>query len=292
MSQPQRYGLLGWPLAGSLSAAMHNAAFAALGIAATYEDRPTPPERLADALAALRQGELAGVNVTVPHKVAIRPLLDDEDDVATAIGAVNTVISNGSGLLGHNTDAAGFMAALEELGLAGTGLGRQAVVLGSGGAARAVVHVLASNGWSVRILSRSSGQSAVVAASASRQHPGAVLSTGRLYPDDLVAAAKEAELLVNATPVGGVNSPTDSLWPSKTPLPSRLTVLDLVAFPAVTPLVTAARDDGCTAAGGQAMLLGQAAAAFQLWTGQPAPVQVMRAALDQALATGGSEALP
>lgn len=293
MSQPERYALLGWPLAGSLSAAMHNAAFAALGIAARYEDRPTPPESLAEAVAALRDGELAGVNVTLPHKVAVRPLLDDEDDAAAAIGAVNTVVRVGDLLVGHNTDALGFVAALAELGLAGAGLGRQALVLGAGGAARAVVHVLADADWSVRILSRSSGQSGVLAAGASRHHPGAALSTGRLQPDDLVAAASGAELLVNATPVGGASCPTASLWPAAAPFPERLTLLDLVAFPAETPLVAAARAAGCRAAGGQAMLVGQAAAAFQLWTGQPAPLAVMRGALDQALAApAGSEAGP
>ena len=126
MSGPCRYALLGWPLGGGLSAAMHDAAFRALGLDACYEDRPTPPECLADAVEALRRGELAGANVTTPHKVAVRALLDDEDEGAATAGAVNTIVRAEGRLVGHNTDVAGVAAALAELDLAGVAAGRRA----------------------------------------------------------------------------------------------------------------------------------------------------------------------
>ncbi len=184
-----RYALLGWPLAGGLSAAMHNAAFQALGLDATYEDRPTPPDALADAVAELRGGFLAGANVTVPHKLAIRPLLDDESDLVTQLGAVNAVVWTPGGLVGNNTDVHGFEQALAALELGhGRSRGQAAVVLGAGGAARAAVHVLLSQGYAVRVLSRSSGQSGILAATLYRVHPGAVLATGLLDRDTLLEA--------------------------------------------------------------------------------------------------------
>jgi shikimate dehydrogenase len=280
-----RYALLGWPQGSGLSGAMHNAAFAAAGIAATYEDRPTPPESLADGVAELRAGHLAGASVTVPHKVAIRRLLDDEDPLVTTLGAVNTVVRTPDGLVGHNTDVGGAHAAIAEL-LPGRGRGRAAVVLGAGGAARAVVHVLLAEGYAVRVLNRASGRSGTLAAAAWRAHRNGVLATGPYTPAALTAAAADADLLVNATPVGSPPDTTASPWPAGVPLPAHLAVLDLVAWPAETRLVAAARAAGCRAAGGQTMLLHQAAAAFTLWTGQAAPVDVMRGALDAALAGG------
>lgn len=280
-----RYALLGWPLGGGLSAGMLNAAFRATGLAARYEDRPTPSDDLAAAVAELRDGVLAGANVTVPHKTAIRGLLDDEDPLATTIGAVNTVVRTAGGLVGHNTDVAGAQAALDDL-LPGGGPGRSAVVLGAGGAARAVVHTLLAAGYAVRVLNRTTGRSGTLAAAAWRSHRRGILSTGPLTTEAIAAAAAEADLLVNATPVGGPSDVAASPWPADLPLPVRLAVLDLVAWPAETALVAAARAAGCRAAGGQIMLLHQAAAAFTLWTGQAAPIEVMRAALAAALAGG------
>jgi shikimate dehydrogenase len=295
------YALVGWPLGFSLSPAMHNAAFAALGIPATYILRPTPPADLAVAIDALREGSLAGANITVPHKVAVRHLLDDESDLATGIGAVNTVVRGPHGLRGENTDPAGFRQALEAVDRL-DGRGRRALVLGAGGAARAVVHTLIRAGYAVKILSRSSSQSGVLAAQLYRAHPGAPLATGLLTPAGIVADAATAEILVNATPVGsaapangtagapgapGTFRPdshlpdtrwSDSLWPASTPIPGHLTVIDLVAWPPTTALVAHAHASGAQAIGGFEMLLGQAAHAFTLWTGQPAPIEVMRAA--------------
>lgn len=277
------YALLGWPLGGGLSAAMHNAAFQALGLDAVFEDRATPPDGLADAVAELRGGFLAGANVTAPHKLIIRPLLDDESSLVTKLGAVNTVVWTPGGLVGNNTDVYGFERALATLDV-GASLGKEAVVLGAGGAARAVVHVLLSQGYAVRVLSRSSGQSGTLAAALYRSHPGAVLRTGLFQQASIVEAVMHADLLVNATPLGGPSHLRRSPWPDDIPLPPRLAVLDLVAWPAETRLVRQALDAGCRAAGGGEMLLWQAAAAFELWTETPAPVDVMQAALAAARA--------
>jgi len=269
------YALIGWPLDHSLSPAMHNAAFVTLGIPATYALRPTSPDDLPAMIDELRFGALAGANVTVPHKVAVRRYLDDESDLVTGIGAVNTIVRTESGLFGHNTDGVGFRTALEAMNML-DGAGKQAVVLGAGGAARAVVHTLLRAGYAVRILARSTSQSGTVAAQLYRAHPGAMLATGLLAPEAVVAEGERSELLVNATPVGAPND--IGLWPLGVPIPAHLTVIDLVAWPLETPLVRHALVCGARAIGGFEMLLGQAARAFTLWTGRAAPCEVMRAA--------------
>jgi shikimate dehydrogenase len=281
------YALLGWPLGGGQSAAMFGAAFRAAGLDATYADRPTPPEGLGAAVAELRGGLLAGANVTVPHKLAIRPLLDDETALATAVGAVNTVSWTLGGLLGDNTDVAGFRAALADLDPdldpdLGLGTGRRALVLGAGGAARAAVHVLAEAGYAIRVLSRSVGQGATLVAAVGRRPGAPVLSNGPLDEASLVASAADAHLLVNATPVGGAADPAACPWPADRALPARLAVLDLVAWPPETLLVARARAAGCRARGGRTMLLHQAAESFRLWTGQEPPLAAMRRALEAA----------
>jgi shikimate dehydrogenase len=186
--------------------------------------------------------------------------------------------------VGNNTDVYGFEQALAALAPGG-GPGRAAVVLGAGGVARAVVHVLLSQGYAVRVLSRSSGQGGTLAAALYRLHPGAVVASGALDHATLLEAAGRADVLVNATPLGDQADPTASPWPAEVPLPARLSVLDLVAWPAETRLVRQALDAGCRAAGGGEMLLHQAAAAFELWTERPAPLDAMRAALDRARGT-------
>jgi len=315
------YTLVGWPLGFSLSPAMHNAAFAALGIDATYGLCPTPPDDLPTTISALRTGALAGANVTVPYKVDIRRLLDDESDLVAAIGAVNTVVRTADGLRGENTDAEGFRRALEVVDLL-EGHGKRAVVLGAGGAARAVVHTLLGARYSVRVLNRGAARSGVLAAQLYRAHPGAVIATGPLAAETVVAEGRRADLLVNATGVGSAPSPwrgqvptglpasqhadgarrqalspaarernLDCLWPGDIAVPSHLTVIDIVAWPLETSLVVHARACGARAMGGLEMLLGQAARSFRLWTGIEPPLDVMRrAALEAKEAAAASMA--
>jgi shikimate dehydrogenase len=276
------YALLGWPLEHSLSPVLHDAAFAALGIDARYTLRPTPADELALAVDAVRSGALAGANVTLPHKETVRRLLDDESELATALGAVNTLVRTPHGVRGENTDVAGFRHALSRIDAA-DGSGRRAVVLGAGGAARAVAYTLLRSGYSVRVLNRSAGPLGLMLATLYRALPGAMLSSDLLSDTRLLAAASRADLLVNTTPVGAAPGPAASLWPKLAEIPARLTVVDIVAWPPETELVRRARAAGATAIGGLSMLLGQAAASFELWTGREAPLDAMRSALREAI---------
>jgi shikimate dehydrogenase len=276
------YALLGWPLPFSLSPAILNAAFAAAGIKAIYTLRPTPSAELAAAVEALRRGDLAGANVTVPHKATVCRQVDLESDLVTAIGAANTLVCTPSGVLAENTDVTGFQRLLETVD-GRNGRGRRAVVLGAGGAARAVAYALLSCDYEVKILSRSTAQAGVVAAQLYRVQPEGRLSTGWLTPALLVPEAEQADLLVNATPVGSASDPEGSLWPADRPFPPHPTVVDLVAWPPDTPLVRQAQAAGAWAVGGLEMLVGQAAAAFELWMGQPAPLEAMQRAARDAI---------
>jgi shikimate dehydrogenase len=293
VTEPDRatYVLAGWPLAFSLSPAMHGAAFRALGIAADYRLQPTKPADLPALMAALRSGELAGANLTVPHKTQALPLLEDASDLAIGIGAVNTVLRDTEGQLrGENTDGAGFRYALERAG-ALEGRDRLALVLGAGGAARAVGYVLLRAGYRLRVLARSSAQSAILAAQLHRAYPEGQISTGPLRSEEMARFADSAALLVNTTPVGGAAMPGASLWPEAAALPSA-GVIDIVAWPLETPLVARARSEGLPAFGGLDMLLRQAARAFTLWTGQPAPEEAMRAAALEAARATSNEVGP
>jgi len=273
------YALVGWPLGFSLSPAMHQAAFDALGMDARYVLRPTPPGAFGEVMDALRAGELAGVNVTVPHKVAAANLVEDESGVVRRVGAVNTIVRSPEGFWrGENTDASGVLHVLRRRGL-DDGRGRRAVVLGAGGAARAVVGVLLQAGYGVDILNRSSARAALVAAHLNRHFPGARLATGPLNAATVVARTAGAALLVNATPVGGAGAPDASPWPVDVPVPAETTVIDLVAWPVETALVRHALASGAPAEGGLEMLVAQAAQAFRLWTGSAAPMEVMRGAV-------------
>ena len=150
--ETQLVGLIGWPVEHSVSPAMHNAAFDALGLRWRYTLLPTPPGKVKAALAELRAQGYRGANVTVPHKRAVMPHLDEITGAARAIGAVNTIVARAGRLIGHNTDGDGFLTALREAGFEPAG--RPALVLGAGGAARAVVHALAQPGGTVAIINR------------------------------------------------------------------------------------------------------------------------------------------
>jgi shikimate dehydrogenase len=218
------------------------------------------------------------VNVTIPHKQAVIPLLDRLTPVAEAIGSVNTIAMTAEGLLGHSTDGPGFLRALTEQGYHVPGT--TAVVLGSGGAARAVDGTLAAAGTAVvTVIARRPAQGEDLPELAARLSP---TTTVRIVPWDsgtARAAVEEADLLVNATSVGmaphGVSqSPVPAKW-----LHARLWVYDLVYTPRETALLAAAATRGCRTVDGVAMLAYQGAEAFTLWTGHPAPVKVMISAV-------------
>lgn len=282
-----RCGIIGKPLAHSVSPAFQTAAFRALGIDATYERWETEPGQLAQAIEALRADDVLGANVTVPYKERVVPMLDDVHDDARALGAVNTIVHRGGRLAGHNTDAGGFRAPLEAL-LAGEGPGH-AVVVGAGGAARAVVLALARMGaLEIAVLNRTE-ERAVGLCDALAEVAGVPLMP--LGMERATRALRDARVVVNATSVGMAHGAAAG----ESPLPREalhpgLVVVDLVANPLETPLLRAAAAAGAATLGGLAMLVEQGALAFELWTGQPAPRDIMReAALGATMAAASGE---
>jgi shikimate dehydrogenase len=257
-------GVIGWPVAHSRSPAMHNAALRALGLDYVYLAFAVESGHLPQAIAGARALGVRGLNVTVPHKEAALALCEP-DEVARAVGAVNTLIFDADGVRGTNTDVLGFRALYDEAGGAAPG---RAVILGAGGAARAVIAALQNNYAPIVVASRSG-----------RALPGAEAAR---WPDSPAAARAlfdGATLLVDATPRGL----DDSLAPPELDaLPDGALVLDLVVRRA-TALTRAARARSLHAHAGAAMLLGQGAASFERWLGRPAPVEIMRAALDASL---------
>lgn len=270
--------ILGYPVGHSLSPAIHGAAFRATGLNAAYLPWPVAPDRLAAAVQGLRaMDNLLGANVTVPHKEAILPLLDGLTPEAEAVGAVNTVLPRNGKLLGDNTDAAGFLAALrEELGCEVAGI--TAVILGAGGAARAVAIGLARAGARRLILvNRSPDRANRLADLVARRHPGCHITAQPLHPHWGMEKVPEARLLVNTTSLGlQANDPALLEYAS---LSAPTVVYDLIYNPPETPLLQAARARGCRAANGLGMLVHQGALAFERWSGKPAPVGAMREAL-------------
>jgi shikimate dehydrogenase len=275
----KRVVLIGHPVAHSLSGAMHRAAFEALGIDASYELWDRPPVELADAIAEVRGDDFLGANVTIPHKEKARELVDRLTDEAHATGAVNTITREGKRLIGHNTDVAGFRAALDAL-VGKQKMPRQAVLLGSGGGARAVVYGLISEGFQRvvvfnRHLHRAEGLARFFARSAAHME----LRAMPWHESIIEAELAKAKVLVNATSVGMRSD--ESPIPGEV-IPPGLLVLDLVYTPPVTRLLRDAEAAGSPGMNGELMLLHQGMAAFTLWTGQPAPVDVMRTALQAA----------
>ncbi len=277
----KRVVLIGHPVAHSLSAAMQQAAFDSRGIDANYELWDRTSMALAKAIEEIRSDPFLGANLTIPHKERVVPHLDRLTDEAQATGAVNTVTREGRRLVGHNTDVAGFSAALDRL-VGRARMPRQAVVLGAGGGARAVVHGLIRAGF-LRIvvfnrhLHRAEGLVRHFGRSAAHMELRAMP-----WHDTIIAAElAKTKLLINATSIG--LDPEDSPLPGEM-LDPRLLVLDLIYNR--TRLVRDAEAAGCTVHDGETMLLHQGAAAFTLWTGQAAPLDVMTEALGRARAGG------
>ncbi|MBI5876811.1 MAG: shikimate dehydrogenase [Chloroflexi bacterium] len=264
-----RLGVIGWPIKHSLSPRMHGAALRALGIDGTYEALAAPPGELAARLRELAAQGYRGLNVTIPHKQAVMPLLDEIAPTARAIGAVNTIVNEDGRLTGHNTDAAGFMRGLSEAGC--DVRGQCVLVLGAGGAARAVVYALASAGAHVTIWNRTPERAIALA-----DEFGAEVTT-QLPP---AMRCGQFMLIVNTTPVGMTPNTAE------TPLPlagrgyGARFVYDLVYNPRETALLKESRQVGAQPIGGLAMLVYQGAESLRLWTGRNAPVDVMTQALD------------
>ncbi len=269
------YGILGRPVAHSLSPEMHNAAFRELGLNAVYVAFAVTD--LARALAGLRGLDIQGVSVTIPFKEEIIPLIDELDPQAARIGAVNTIVNRDGLLTGYNTDWLGALRALQ----ARTSLiGEHVLILGAGGAARAIAFGIIGEGGRVSL----SDLDAPRAAALARDLPAEAIPLSRL--DQCPAA-----ILVNATPVGLEPQVEEIPIPPEHLGRFRL-VMDAVYRPLETRLLKEARARGAATIDGLQMLIHQATAQFELWTGRPAPLETMARAAYQALGEGSGGSVP
>lgn len=277
----QLIGLIGHPVAHSYSPAMHNAAAAALGLNIAYVPLPVRPENLPDALRGLVALGFRGVNVTVPHKEAVMPHLDAIFPAARIIGAVNTIVVGDGRLTGFNTDWSGFLSDLESYRLAL--YGRDCLVLGAGGSARAVVYALLRRGSRVTVLARRSEQARQLAAAIGPAFPdAAAVEVGLLDDAPQVAAHLDEPVIINATPLGLSGERVDqSPWPDGAPFPPGAFVYDLIYNPAETRFMAQARAAGRRSANGLGMLVGQAVEAFEVLTGRRPDPAVMRRAVEE-----------
>jgi shikimate dehydrogenase len=267
----KRVGLIGHPVAHSVSSVFQQAAFDALGMDTAYEAWDTLPEGLEQRMAALRDEEVLGANVTAPHKESVIPYLESVEPVAAAIGAVNTIVHKGSALAGHNTDASGFKRSCEEGGIDPEA--RPALIVGAGGAARAILYLLSEiDPRSVLVLNRTVDRTRKLAVEfgvgcdSLAEAPASVFRTARL--------------LVNTTSVGMTGGPAGTPIDPALLSPS-CSVVDIVANPLETELVRQARAAGCQAMGGLPMLVYQGGESFRLWTGVEPPLKIMMEAAEQ-----------
>lgn len=280
----KRVGLIGQGIKHSLSAAMQQAALDHQGIDARYDLWDTQAEEVEERVTSLREPGCLGANVTVPHKQAVMPFLDEMDAVSRRAGAVNTIVSREGRLSGYNTDVVGFAQALAEAGFDVRGV--RAMLLGAGGGARAVALALVEGGASLismadAVPERAGGLTKDLWSVVSPE-----TTVTCTYWDDAPfrRTVRDCELLVNCTPVGMRFGPAEG----ESPVPPDLIsagclVFDLVYNPEETPFLRAARSRGARPVGGLAMLVHQGAASFRLWTGRQAPVEVMFQAARKAL---------
>ncbi|MFN8111453.1 MAG: shikimate dehydrogenase [Thermoleophilia bacterium] len=259
-------GIIGWPVAHSLSPAMHNAAFAALGLDWRYVAFPVEPHRVVEAVRGLAAAGVGGLNVTIPHKHAVLECCSSASAAVQAIGAANTLVPDGSGgWHAENTDAPGFLRALDEAAPVDLE-GRTALLIGAGGAARAVAFGLTSRGAHLLVANRTPQRAAELG------------DPVPFTPGDLARAAADAALVVNCTSLGlhgdGLppELPVDCLGPQHV-------VADVVYRPTGTAWLHAASARGARCVNGLGMLLHQGAEALSMWTGVEPPIDVMQAAL-------------
>ncbi|MFC2007481.1 shikimate dehydrogenase [Chloroflexota bacterium] len=267
-------GVIGDPIEHTMSPVMHNAAFEEMGMDYSYLPFRVSKEDLGKAIAGMKALNIRGLNVTIPHKVAVIPLLDELDPLARQIGAVNTIVNDNGVLTGHNTDASGFLQALLEKGVEPSG--KNVVVLGAGGASRAISFILAERGAGITILNRQleldwAEELAQRISKAFKKEVSAL----ELNEKNMSSVLGNADILVNATSAG--MHPDEN----ETPLPARLHRSDLFVFdviynPVKTRLLREAEEAGAVTIGGLDMLVWQGALAFEKWTGRQAPLELMK----------------
>lgn len=269
-SETRLYGLIGNPVAKSLSPILHNTAFKSLGLNAVY--LAFAVDDLAGAIQGIRALPIHGVSITIPYKTAILPYVDSLEPPARRMGAVNTLCWREGKLIGANTDGLGAALALKErMALPG----RRCLVLGAGGAARSIAFALKAEGCRVTLSNRSEEKGQKLAA-----------ELGVDWVPFGEFAKGKADILIQATSVGMYPHPGESLVPRRA-LSSFPVIMDIVYKPLQTRLLKEAREEGCLTIDGLNMLIYQAAAQFRLWTGKEAPITVMRHAADSYLSGKG-----
>ncbi|MFW6105419.1 MAG: shikimate dehydrogenase [Chloroflexota bacterium] len=278
-------GLIGYPIKHSISPFFQQAALDYHQLDIRYEAWETTPDRLQDIVNDLRKAQNVGANVTVPYKEAVLPLLDEIDDLASSIGAVNTIVKKDDKLLGFNTDAYGFIEALDKEGHFEPE-GKQVVILGAGGVAKAVSFALIQmKVSSLVIVNRTSERAKALVANLMRYVKEASPSSKDLKPDitafqwrslSSAETLNNCDLIVHCTTIGMKHSSQEGQSPlSLKVIPSSVLVYDLVYNPWLTPLLGLAQKAGANILGGLPMLVYQGAASFKLWTGREAPVDIM-----------------
>jgi shikimate dehydrogenase len=260
------YGVIGHPLTHSLSPTMQNAAFLKKGLNAVYLAFDT--KNLEDALRGMRALGIKGMSITIPHKSCVIPLLDQVDSLAKQIGAVNTIVNDHGRLIGYNTDALGALEALKEKTEV---FGKTCLILGAGGAARAIGYILKKHGVDLTLANRSRVR-------------GEELANFLKCPFIPLEKATDfqVDLLIQTTPVGMYPRNKESIVPSDALNPG-MVVMDIVYNPIETKLLTTAKSRGCVTVNGLGMFIRQGAEQFRLWTGLEAPVETMRSAVERVL---------
>ena len=273
--------LFGQPVAENPTQYMHEQAFASSGLNWRYVTLEVSPAQLPDAVRGMRAMNFAGANCTIPHKIAVMEHLDEITPTARKIGAVNTIIRQSDGsLLGENTDGKGFIQSVREIGLDLRGV--RAVVLGAGGAARAIAVELAEAGAAhLEIVNRSVARGEELAAQV-RERTG--VETAFTPWEGEYPVPADTQLLVNATSIALHPQVDDRVPVDYGTLRAGLVVSDVIPNPPDTPFLRLAREAGATTLDGLGMLVYQGAIAYQLWTGHDAPIPVMRAALEEVFA--------
>jgi shikimate dehydrogenase len=272
----QIYGIIGDPVEHSFSPGMQNSAFRAMGLDAVYVPFKVKKEDLKDAIKGVRALGIRGLNVTIPHKTEVMNYLDEIDPLAGKIGAVNTIVNSDGRLKGYNTDASGFIRSLQNAGI--NLKNKKSVVLGAGGAARAITFSLVDKVGKLTILNRHLESAQGLAGGLSDTRVKAL----ELNAENLKSVLDAAEIVINTTSVG--------MWPdtSNSPVPTGLfksgqIVIDVVYNPLKTRLLKQAESQGAKTISGIDMLVWQGALALELWTGQPAPAEVMKEEISRIL---------
>ncbi|PQP87557.1 shikimate dehydrogenase [Paenibacillus sp. AR247] len=266
-------GVIGDPIAHSKSPVMHKAALAALGIPGAYVPMRVSREQVGTALEGIKALGFRGINVTIPHKLEVIPFLNELDETALKIGAVNTIVNDGGYLTGYNTDGIGYVRSLKEEAIAEL-KGKSILVLGAGGAARGIVYALTlEHPDRIYVANRTADKAEALAAEWK-----ALADIRGMAMDDIPAILGGVDVIINTTSVG-MHPHTDGTPLDSERIPPGIVVSDLIYNPLKTLLLADSEKKGCVIHGGLGMFVNQGAFALEYWTGLPAPVEAMRSAV-------------